>query len=53
MPDEKDKPGSYWEVFLDDIMLLFFLCGAITFIFYTTWGLMELGTAHPSPYLKP
>jgi hypothetical protein len=53
MAEEKDKPGSYWEVFCDDIMLLFFLSAAITFISYTVWGLMELGTAHPSPLLKP
>jgi len=47
------KPASYWEVFYDDIFLLFFLSIAIFYISYTVWGLMELGTVDPSPLLKP
>lgn len=43
---------SYWEVFLDDIFLLFFLGAAIMFIFYTTWGLVELGSVDVSPLVK-
>ncbi|MDH5509057.1 MAG: hypothetical protein OEZ32_01755 [Nitrospinota bacterium] len=50
---EEKEPRSYWEVFYDDVFLLFFLGTAITYIFYTVWGLMELGTASPSPLLKP
>ncbi|MBI4665071.1 MAG: hypothetical protein HY751_01540 [Nitrospinae bacterium] len=42
-PDQQ-KPISFWQVFLDDIFLLFFLGVAITFISYTVWGLVELGT---------
>ncbi len=54
--NDKEKSGkkvSYWEVFMDDIFLLFFLSIAILYISYTVWGLMELGTAKPSPLLSP
>jgi len=56
MAQERSRPeqkrASYWEVFYDDIFLLFFLGVAITFVLYTTWGLMELGSVAPSPLLK-
>jgi len=51
--DGSNKKISYWEVFYDDIFLLFFLGVAITYILFVVWGLMELGTAQPSPLLKP
>jgi len=54
MAEEKEQePRSYWEVFYDDLFLLFFLSVAVTYIFYTVWGLMELGNASPSPFYKP
>ncbi|MBI5636609.1 MAG: hypothetical protein HZA03_01425 [Nitrospinae bacterium] len=40
---------SYWQVFMDDWWLLFFLCAAIFFISYTTWGVMELASVGISP----
>ena len=51
MPDEnKDEEKiPYWQVFYDDIMLLFFLSAAITFILYTVWGLMEIGNTPVLP----
>lgn len=39
-----DKQVSFWQVFFDDVYLLFFLHAAIFFISYTVWGLVELGT---------
>lgn len=39
----------YWQVFYDDIMLLFFLSAAITFISFTVWGLMEIGNTPVMP----
>jgi low temperature requirement protein LtrA len=50
---QDEKKVSYWEVFFDDIFLLFFLSVAITFISYTVWGLMELGSVGLSPLIKP
>ncbi len=44
---------SYWEVFFDDIFLLFFLGVAIPFVSFTIWGLMELSSADVSPLVKP
>lgn len=51
--EESGKKGKiyYWEVFFDDIYLLFFLSIAILYIFYTVWGLMELGTVGYSPLI--
>lgn len=46
---QDEKKISYWEVFFDDIFLLFFLSTAITFISYTVWGLMELASVGLSP----
>ncbi len=54
MSDEHQDSGekrSYWCVFYDDIMLLFFLSAAITFALYTVWGLMEIASAPVSPYI--
>ena len=39
-----DRQVSFWQVFFDDVYLLFFLHAAIFFISYTVWGLVELGT---------
>lgn len=56
MQDDETKQGderrSYWVVFYDDIMLLFFLSAAITFISFTVWGIIELATVPVSPYIK-
>ncbi len=51
MPEEKkdEEKIPYWQVFYDDIMLLFFLSAAITFILYTVWGLMEIGNTPVLP----
>ncbi len=49
--NESGEKRSYWMVFYDDIYLLFFLSAAITFILYTVWGLIELGTVPVSPYV--
>jgi hypothetical protein len=40
-----DKQVSFWQVFCDDIHLLFFLHAAIFFISFTVWGLVELAAA--------
>ncbi|MBI5636890.1 MAG: hypothetical protein HZA03_02845 [Nitrospinae bacterium] len=40
---------SYWQVFMDDWWLLFFLAAAILFISYTTWGVIELASVGISP----
>ncbi|TBR21640.1 MAG: hypothetical protein EPO63_08460 [Candidatus Nitrosotenuis sp.] len=40
---------SYWQVFMDDWWLLFFLAAAILFISYTTWGVIELASVGTSP----
>ncbi len=40
---------SYWQVFMDDWWLLFFLAAAVLFISYTTWGVMELASVGTSP----
>jgi len=50
--DESNKKVSYWQVFYDDIYLLFFLSAAITFISYTVWGLIELGSVPVSPLIN-
>ncbi len=44
-----ERRVSYWQVFLDDVYLIFFLGAAIFFISYTVWGLIELATAGNSP----
>jgi len=49
---ESGERKSYWIVFFDDIWMLFFLSAAITFILYTVWGLIELGTIPVSPLIK-
>ena len=43
-----DKPVSGWQLFMDDIFLLFFLSAAVTFISYTVWGLVEIGSVNYS-----
>lgn len=50
---ESAKPAkrSYWEVFMDDIFLIFFLSAAIMFLLYTVWGLVELANVQPHPML--
>ena len=56
MPDDEggkdDVKRSYWCVFYDDIMLLFFLSAVITVISYTIWGIIELATVPVSPLIK-
>ncbi len=44
-------PSSYWEVFLDDVFLLFFFSAAIYFLLYIVWGLVELGSVPISPLM--
>lgn len=43
-----ERRVSFWQVFLDDIHLIFFLGTAIFFISYTVWGLVEIGTVAQS-----
>lgn len=43
-----ERRVSFWQVFLDDIHLIFFLGIAIFFISYTVWGLVEIGTVAQS-----
>lgn len=43
-----DRKVSYWQVFLDDIHLIFFLGIAVFFISYTVWGLAEISTVGQS-----
>jgi hypothetical protein len=47
-----DKQVSFWQVFCDDVYLLFFLHAAIFFISYTVWGLIELGAVHWTTVIK-
>lgn len=47
--EEKEKI-PFWQVFFDDIFLLFLLGAAILLASYTIWGLMELVNVPP---LKP
>ena len=47
--DEKgERRVSYWQVYLDDVYLLFFLGAAVFFISFTVWGLIELATVSQS-----
>jgi len=48
----QDEPVSYWQVFFDDVFLLFFLGAAIFLLVYTMWGLIELGSVSLSPLIK-
>lgn len=43
-----ERKVSYWQVFLDDIHMIFFLGVAVFFISYTVWGLVEIGTVAQS-----
>jgi hypothetical protein len=47
--EQGERRVSYWQVFLDDVYLIFFLGAAIFFISYTVWGLVEISTAGFSP----
>ncbi len=49
MAEIKEKKSS-WQLFYDDIFLLFFLSAAVMFISYTVWGLMEIANV---PVYKP
>lgn len=55
MADEdvrQEDPVSFWQVFFDDVFLLFFLGAAIFLLVYTVWGLMELASVSTSPLIK-
>jgi len=47
--EETERRVNYWQIFYDDIFLLFFLGAAIYLISYTIWGLIELSSAPLSP----
>jgi hypothetical protein len=47
-----DKQTSFWQVFYDDLFVLFVIAAAIYFALYTVWGLMELGTVGISPLMN-
>lgn len=51
MDQEENVKVSYWEVFLDDVWLLFFLSAAIYFVLYIGWGAMELASVSYSPLI--
>ena len=53
MEDEKKEKRPYWQVFYDDMFLLFFLGIVIFAVSYTIWGLMDLAGIPPHPALKP
>jgi hypothetical protein len=46
--EKGERRVNYWQVFLDDTYLIFFLGAAIFFISYTVWGLIELATVGQS-----
>ena len=46
-----DKQTSFWQVFYDDLFVLFVISAAILFAVYTVWGLIELGSAGISPLM--
>ncbi|MGK7345643.1 MAG: hypothetical protein ACNS63_07525 [Candidatus Nitrospinota bacterium M3_3B_026] len=48
----EEEPVSFWQVFFDDVYLLFFLGAAIFLLLYTVWGLVELGSVATSPLVK-
>lgn len=50
---EPPKKRSYWEVFMDDIHLIFLLGAVVMVLSYTIWGLVELGSVPPHPMLHP
>ncbi len=53
--NENDKPTarrSYWEVFMDDIHLLFLLGAVIMVLLYTIWGLVELASVPTHPMIN-
>ncbi|VAX23512.1 hypothetical protein MNBD_NITROSPINAE01-1890 [hydrothermal vent metagenome] len=51
MDNEEDVKVSYWEVFLDDVGLLFFLGAAVYFALYIVWGAMEIASVSYSPLI--
>ncbi|MBI5874844.1 MAG: hypothetical protein HZB81_03200 [Deltaproteobacteria bacterium] len=59
MPEEREKaeegkePIPAWQLFYDDIFLLFFLGVAIPTLVYTVWGLMEIVQIPELPVFKP
>ncbi|MBI3755228.1 MAG: hypothetical protein HY265_03590 [Deltaproteobacteria bacterium] len=59
MPEEREKaeegkePIPAWQLFYDDIFLLFFLGVAIPTLVYTVWGLMEIIQIPELPVFKP
>jgi len=46
----REEKIPFWQVFFDDIFLLFLLGAAILLASYTVWGLMELVNV---PLFKP
>ncbi len=42
---KEEERISNWQIFFDDISMLFFLGVAIPTIFYVIWGVMELANA--------
>ncbi|MBI3399695.1 MAG: hypothetical protein HY265_08695 [Deltaproteobacteria bacterium] len=51
--EEEKEPVPAWQLFYDDIMLLFFLGVAIPTLIYTVWGLMEIVQIPELPVFKP
>lgn len=47
------EPVPAWQLFYDDIFLLFFLGVAIPTLVYTVWGLMEIVQIPELPVFKP
>ena len=50
--DEKE-PIPAWQLFYDNIFLLFFFGVAIPTLVFTVWGLMEIAQVHDMPVFTP
>ncbi|MBI4786491.1 MAG: multicopper oxidase domain-containing protein [Chloroflexi bacterium] len=50
VPQEHQERIPIWQVLFDDFFLLFLLGVAVPFVFYTVWGLIDIGSI---PTAKP
>jgi hypothetical protein len=51
--EKEDEKIPFWQVFYDDVFLLFLLSVVIMAVSFTIWGLMEIANVPPHPALKP
>ncbi len=51
--EEEEEPIPAWQLFYDNIMLLFFFGVAIPTLVFTVWGLMEIVQVPDLPSYSP